>query len=314
MNAPAPPRPHRRAQAQLLLGLVPLLVIGVVLLVVLLLRLAEVRAPLDAATAGGVARVVAAGQAPDGRGVSVTIDSQRTGVLVLARPQDVPAGATVAVRYDPASPVDATKVYADGDAAHTAVQDTVYGLAVVVLVLLVAPAVTALRVRSRLRLRTAPVMTVSATRVVNRRGLAVRSWLELDTPAGRRWLPVHWSPELAGLEPDSTISVLGNPVGGRLVLPVVDGAEVWPSGRLRAREPRGEMRTATPGTAPREAGWGRQVRSDVVVIAAAPLLGLLWAYLDESGVGGFVVATLLAAAVLFWLTQLIGSDPAPPDR
>ncbi len=310
----APPRPHTRARSQLLLGLAPLVVVCVALLVVLGVRLAEVRAPLAAATASGVARVVASGQEPGGRGVSVSIDGTRTGVVVLAEPQDVAAGATVAVRYDPSSPVGATAVYADGDAAHRTVQDLLYGLVLVVFVLVVAPLVTGLPVLGRRRLRSAPPATVSASRVVNRRGLAVRSWLELRTAAGRRWLPVYWSPERAALEPDSTITVLGDPARGRLVLPVIDGVEVWPSGRLRAREPRGEVRLAEPGAVSLTAGWGRQVRSDVVVVGAAPLLGVLWAYLDGSGVGGFVVAAVLSGAVLFWLTELVGSDPAPPRR
>lgn len=316
MSAPVTPRPHRRALTQLLVGLGPLLVIGVVLLIVLTLRLADTRAPLAAARASGTAHVVASGQQPDGRGVSVTIDGtpQRTGRLVLAQPQQVPAGAAVAVRYDPDSAVDDTAVYADGDAAHRAVQDVVYGLVLIVVVLVVAVALTGLRVLSRRRLRRAPASEATATRMVSRRGLTVRSWLELHTSAGRRWLPVHWSPELARLEPSSGITVLGDPALGRLVLPVIEGAEVWPSGRLHTREPRGELREAEPGSAAGEATWGRQVRSDVVVLIAAPLLGLLWAYVNSGGPGSFVVATLLAAGVIFWLSQLLGSDPAPPSR
>lgn len=316
MSATAPPRPHRRALTQLLLGLGSLLVIGIVLLIVLTLRLADARAPLAAARQTGTAHVVASGQKPDGRGVSVTIEGspQRTGTLVLAQPQQVPAGATVAVRYDPDSPVDDTAVYATGDAAYRAVQDVVYGLVLIVLVLVVAAAVTGLRVLTRRRLRAAPPSQVTATRMVSRRGLTVRSWLELQTSGGPRWLPVHWSPELAHLAPGGGITLLGDPMRRRLVLPVIDGAEVWPSGRLHAREPRGELLVAEPGDAATEASWGRQFRSDVAVLIAAPLLGLLWSYVNSTGVGSFVVATLLTAGVLFWLAQLFGSDPAPPPR
>jgi hypothetical protein len=53
---------------------------------------------------------------------------------------------------------------------------------------------------------------------------------------------------------------------------------------------------------------------DAVPLVAAPVLGLLWAYVDGSGFGGFLVATGVVAAVLFWLPQLLGSDPAPPER
>lgn len=317
MSEPARPRPHRRAQGQLLLGLVPLALVAVVVVVVLLARLAEVRAPLAAATATGVAHVVASGRPPDGRGVVVTIDDgdrRRSGVLVLAAPQQVPAEAAVAVRFDPGSPAENTRVYADGDAAHRSVQDVVYGLVLVVLVLLAALAVTGLRVLARRRLRHAPATPAVATRLVARRGLTVRSWLQLGTAGGPRWLPVHWVPELSGLGPDTPITVLGDPARGRLLLPVVAGAEVWPSGRLRTRRPRGELQAAEPRPDAGPVGWGRQVRGDVVVVAAAAPLGLLWAYVDGSGTGGFLVATALAAAVLFWLTELLGSDPDPPPR
>ncbi|MGN6689090.1 MAG: hypothetical protein ACTHK1_16340, partial [Actinomycetales bacterium] len=112
----------------------------------------------------------------------------------------------------------------------------------------------------------------------------------------------------------SRVELRGDPKSDRLVLPVVDGAELWPSGRLRTSAPRGERRVAVPeGDQPR-VGWGRQVRSDVLVAAAAPLLGLAWAYVDDSGAAGFIVATVLTAAVLFWLAELLGSDPAPPPR
>ncbi|MGY1615784.1 DUF3592 domain-containing protein [Geodermatophilus sp. SYSU D00691] len=318
MSTPAAPaRPHRRAAAQLLLGYLPLLAVGLVLLAVLALRLSAAREPLAAATATTTADVVADGRAPDGRGVAVSFDedgARRTGTLVLREPVDVPAGAQVAVRYDPDSPPEDTAVYTDGDAAHRAVADLVFGLGVTVAVLLVASAVTGLRVLSRRRLRGAPATDAVGTRVVVRQGLVVRSWLELGTGRGERWVPVHWSPELAALEPDGPVQLRGD-LAGRAVLPVVDGAEVWPSGRLRSRPPRGERAVVVPADAP--AGpptWARQVRSDVVVVIAAPVLGLLWAYLDGSGTAGFVFATVLAAAVLFWLAQLLGSDPSPPPR
>ena len=51
---------------------------------------------------------------------------------------------------------------------------------------------------------------VSATHVVSRQGLVVRSWLELATPAGLRWLPVHWAPELDRLAPDTPLTVHGD--------------------------------------------------------------------------------------------------------
>jgi hypothetical protein len=149
--------------------------------------------------------------------------------------------------------------------------------------------------------------------VVVRQGLLVRSWLELRTAGGERWLPVHWAPEVSALAPGSRVELRGDPDRRRPVLPIIDGAEIWPSGRLRERPPRGEQHAAAaePGV---RAGWGRQARVDLAPLLAAPLLGLLWAYVDESGAAGFVVATVVAAATLFWLLQLLGSDPAPPPR
>jgi hypothetical protein len=319
MSTPAALRPHRRAAAQLLLGYLPLLAVGIVLVVVLAVRLSAAREPLAAATATATADVVAADQAPDGRGVSVIFDGEdgrpRTGVLVLPGPVDVAAGTRVGVRYDPASPTDATAVHADGDAAHRAVEDIVFGLVATAAAVLAASVVTGLRMAGRWRQRRAPATEATATRAVVRQGLVVRSWLELVTARGERWVPVHWSPELAALEPDSPIEVRGDVTRGRSVLPVIDGAEVWPSGRLRTRAPRGDRRVVVPEDAPAQPPtWGRQVRSDIVVVVAAPVLGLLWAYVDGSGAAGFVFATVLAAALLFWVAQLLGSDPSPPPR
>jgi hypothetical protein len=316
MTAPAPARPHRRARTQLLVGLVPLLVVGAAVLVVLGLRLADARAPLTAATDTATATVVDSGRAPEGRGVEVRFEDggvERTGVLVFAEPVAAPPGTPVTVRYDPDSPADDTAVHTAGDAANQAVRDLVFGLVVVGLVLLVATAVTAARLLSRRRLRSAPATEAAATRVVVRQGLLVRSWLELRTQQGVRWLPVHWAPEVSALAPGSRVELRGDPERNRPVLPIIDGAEIWPAGRVRARAPRGEQHAAAadPGAT---AGWARQVRGDLAPLLAAPVLGLLWAYLDGSGAAGFVVATVVATVVLFWLLQLLGSDPAPPPR
>jgi hypothetical protein len=317
VTAPARPRPHRRARAQLLLGLAPLLVLCVGALVLLAVRLADARAPITAASADARATVVAVGQPPDGRGVRLTIDDAgrtRTGDLVLPRPATVAPGTELTVSFDPRSPVDRTEVHVRGDAAYRSVQDLTFGILVVLLVLVVAAVLTALRFLAVARLRRAPAAEVTASRVVVRRGLLVRSWLELVTAHGVRWLPVHWSPELARLAPDTRLEVRGDPARGARVLPVVEGTEVWPAGRLRSRAPRGEQQVTGPGEAPEEATWARQLRGDGVGLVVAPVLGLLWAFVDESGGGGFGVATAVTAGLLWWLPQLLGSDPAPPDR
>ena len=319
-HPPTPtPRRHRRAAGQLLLGLVPVLVVGLAALVVLGLRLADVREPLAAADRTAPATVTAAGTAPDGRGLTVTFTdragTERTGTIELDRRLDVPVGAELTVQYEADRPAGGTqRVYADGDAAHAAVGDVVFGMVAVVAVLLVVTALTLGRLVTRGRLRTRPSSTVAATHVVVGRGLLVRSWLELETAAGRRWLPVYWAPELDRMAPGTPLTVHGDPVRARAVLPVVDGTELWPSGRLRSGEPRGEVRQAPVAPDAVEVGLARQARADGVLPFLAPVLGVLWAYVDGSGVGGFVLATAVAAAVLFWLPQWLGSDPRATSR
>src|SRR4051794_20361033 len=102
MTPPAPPRPARRAATQLLVGLVPLVVVGLVLVVVLAVRLSSARQPVAAATGSATATVVADGLAPGGRGVSVTFPdadgTQRTGVLVQQAAAPIDPGTTLTVR------------------------------------------------------------------------------------------------------------------------------------------------------------------------------------------------------------------------
>jgi len=311
------PRRHRRAAGQLLLGLVPVLVVGLVVLGALALRLGDVQAPLAAASSTAPATVTRSGTAPDGRGLTVTFDdaagTERTGTIELDQALDVPVGTQFPVQFDPDDPGSGT-VYTDGDAAHTAVGDVVFGLVAVVSVLLVVGALTLGRLAARPRLRGRPATTVTGTHVVVGRGLLVRSWLELDTAAGLRWLPVHWAPEVDRMTPGTRLQVHGDPARDQQVLPVVGGTEVWPSGRLRSREPRGEVRQAPVVPDATELGLARQVRADGVLPFLSPALGLLWAYVDGSGPRGFVVATALAAAVLFWVPQWLGSDPRATSR
>jgi hypothetical protein len=315
---PSEPRPHRRAVRQLLLGLLPVLVVGLAVLVVLALRLPAARAPLAAATASAAATVQRDGGAPEGRGVTVSfVDGdgrQRTGELVLRRPLDVAPGTPLTVRYDPADDAEPLPVHADGDAASAAVADLVFGLGAVVVLLTVVTLLTVGRPLTRARLRRRPLTRARATHVVTRQGLVVRSWLELEIPGGLRWLPVYWAPELDRLPPGTVVELHGDPGRDRIVLPVVGGTEVWPSGRLRDREPRGELRQAGVDPAAPDLGLARQARADGVLPFLAPVLGLLWAYVGEGGLGAFAAATALAAAVLFWVPQLLGSDPRASSR
>ncbi|WP_374201348.1 DUF3592 domain-containing protein [Blastococcus sp. KM273128] len=319
MNKTLPSQPHRRAMTQLWLGLAPLLVVAFALLAILAAQLPDARAPLSDATAGTVARVVESERPPDRRGLLVTFEDadgkRRTAQLILAEPTEVRPGTTVPVRYDPSSYGVSSVVYANGDAATRQLQGLISSMVVVGAALLLAAASTALVVVTRRRLRQLPVVHVLATRLVVQRGLLVRSCLELETASGVRWLPVFWAPELAVLAPSSKIEVHGRPEPGRLLLPVIAGAEVWPSGRVRGRTPRGAQRVLWPTTVPRSHGMLRQLRVDVLPSLSAPLLGLVWAYVDGSGLAGFLGGSAFSAVGLFWLFQRLGSDPeAPANR
>lgn len=291
-------------------GIAPLAVIAVAVIAVLTAALPAARAPLSAATQTATAEVVRNGVAPEGRGVEVsfidTEGAEQTGVLVLARPEDVPAGAEVGVQYDADEP---GSVYAEGDAAHLTVRDLVFGIVWVGLALIVCAAVTAFRLVSRPRLRRRPVTPASARRVRVRRGLSDRSWLVLDHGGVVSWLPVYWDEAVSSLHRDTPITVHGNPRRDRLMLPVIDGTPIWPSGGRRASAPKGEATQPPPEDPLPRRSLLRQARGDAAALLFAPLFGLLWAYTDGSGVSGFLAATAISGGVLFWLPSIFGSDP-----
>lgn len=299
---------ERRPLRQVLLGLTPLAVIGVLLLVVLVLRLGPARDVIASATASSTGVVTATGL-DDGRGLDITFSDaageEQTGRLTLDSFLDIPLGARVPIVYDPGDP---SVVHADGDSATATVNDLVNGLFVIVLVLVVAISVTSVRVIRRRRLERAPTVTVSVRRERYRRGLTDRTWLVAETGRGPAWFPVYWDHAVESIGEDPT-SVLahGSPTANSLVAFEVGTTLLWPSGRRRDNAPKGTQREL-PAQAARVTLL-RQIRADSVVVFLAPLLGLLWAYLDGSGPAGFVFATLLAAGVLFWLPSVQGSDP-----
>jgi hypothetical protein len=315
----------RRPVRHVLAGLVPLVVVGVVLTVVLAWRYETAAAPVREASARAVATVQGSGLGADGRGVELRwVDqqqTQRTGIVRAARSGTVPLGAQVQVRYVPSDPA---RVYAAGDETEARLRDIAFGIAVVLLVLLVAVAASVVHVVRRLAARRRPGTAVTVTYARTRRRLLRRSWLVVADRGRTWWLPVHWDPALSRLGSDAEATVHGQPGRGRVVTVDVPGATVWQaSGRVRTDPPRGEVDTdedlwSAPGPAARPAtasadaagiGVGRHLRTDGAVLVAAPLLGLLWAYVDGSGWGGAIVATVLVGAVLLWLPTLLGSDP-----
>jgi len=203
-------------------------------------------------------------------------------------------------------------VYAEGDAAHLTVRNLLFGIFWVGLVLVTCAALTISRLITRPRLRRRPATTATARRVRVRRGLSDRSWLVLDHGGAPSWVPVYWDAALSSLRRDTTITVHGDPGRDRLVLPIVDGTPIWPSGGPRGSAPKGAASQPAPlDTAPR-GSLLRQVRGDAATLLFAPLFGLLWAYMDESGLTGFLSATAISAGVLFWLPSFFGSDPTGP--
>lgn len=97
---------------------------------------------------------------------------------------------------------------------------------------------------------------------------------------------------------------------------VVREAPPWSASAQRRPETDGAATNDGPatndGAATRVAppvGLARQFRTDAALVVAAPLIGLLWAYVDGGGVASWLVAAALAAAVLFWLPTVAGSDP-----
>lgn len=152
-----------------------------------------------------------------------------------------------------------------------------------------------------------PARQLSVRRISVRRGLLARTWLE----TGEGWIPVYFEPALLLLPAPAVRTVHGR----RWV--VVDvGRMVYPSGRVRRREPPGR-RTDSParpdayaaGRAAAAGGLWRQVRVDAALAVPAPVVGVVWAYLDDGGVSGWLGASVLTAALALWWAAIRGSDP-----
>lgn len=282
-------------------------------------------AVVSAATSRGSGEVVGAGQhsvqvrwrAPGGH---------RTDTVELAV-RAPPVGTRTEVAFDPRDP---SGVLMPGSTELAAVDRAGSGLAFSTLIVLLVLGTLGWQLLSRrwLPRRSAQVLPVRRVRVQS--GLLTRSWLELDAAPGQtpthpdparvrgvpvRWVPVHFDPVLVTAPAPVPARVHGDPLTRRLVAVEVDGTVLYPSGPVRAAEPAGRRidSPAQPdddaaGEAAR-AGWGRQLRADAVLLTPAPLVGLLWAFLDGGGVLTWAWATALAAALALWWAALRGSDP-----
>jgi hypothetical protein len=310
---------RRRPVRHLVVCLAPLLVLGAVLIALLGVRFTAALRPLQQATADATGTVTRSGLGDgdelelrwtDGQGV------QHTNIIRVPGIREVPK--TVPLRYVPSDP---SRVYVGGDATYVRLRNLFYDAFLVVVVLLIVLAVSVVHVLRRLAAERRTAHTLPTTHAQSRRGLIHRSWLLLNEADREWWVPVHWEPVLGSTLAKTPCKVHGRPLADRVLVVDVHGTSVWQSGRKRPVSPRGDVITAaTPWSKaaqrradeadlPPPAGLLRQFRADAALLAAAPLLGLIWSYLDTSGTAGFVGGTLLMAGVLFWLPSIIGSDP-----
>lgn len=239
-------------------------------------------------------------------------DARATATVRLAvSPPKV--GTQLQIGYDPASPghavIPGAELLSDADRATSE-------LAVILIVVVVILLASGLRVATRARLSRRPAREVRLRRVRVQAGLLARSWLETeDLP--RRWIPVYFDPVLVTLPTPSSVRVYGDPWRNRLVAAEIGGTVVYPSGRVVKSDPRGrrvdnpsEVDESVQSRAVTVGGPLRQLQADAVLIVPAPLIGLLWSYLDGDGVASWLGASAIMAAVALWLAALRGSDPS----
>jgi hypothetical protein len=257
------------------------------------------------ATARSSGEVVRAG----GRTVDVrwsAAGGQRTDTVALAVPAP-PVGARTEVAYDPREPAT---VFIPGSTALAAVDRAASGVAFSGLIAAIVLITFGWQVISRRWLRRRPGQPMQARRVRVQSGLLTRSWLELDAPP--RWIPIHFDPILATLPAHSSMQLHGDPQRRGLAAAEVDGVWLDPSGPIRATEPRGR-RIDSPALpdphAHSDTSWRRQLRADAVLLTPAPIVGLLWTFLDGGGVVTWACATALTATLALWWSALRGSDP-----
>lgn len=230
-------------------------------------------------------------------------------------------GTRTEVAFDPRHPAG---VLMPGSTELAAVDRATSGLVFSALIALLVLGTAGWQLVSRRRLPGYRAEALPVRRVRVQAGLLTRSWLELDAVpwqaarqggAGPRWIPVHFDPVLVTSPAPATARVHGDPLTRRLVAVEVDGTLLYPSGPVRSTEPAGR-RIDSPAQpdddaarAAARSGWRRQLRADAVLLTPAPLVGLLWTYLDDGGVLTWAAATALAAALGLWWAALRGSDP-----
>lgn len=237
----------------------------------------------------------------DGDGRARTVDLAVDGA---------PASPTT-VAYDPADPTRAvlpqSPQVVSGDRATT-------HLAVLVLLAAVVVGVGLQRILTRARLRRSPPRLLRVRRVRQQHRLLSRSWIEVvgSTPVQR--FPVYFDPVLVTLDSPAQVAVHGT---GALRALRADGRWIYPSGRVRTAEPKGQLidNPSRPDAGAREraarsALLRRQLQVDGVLLAPAPFVGIFWVLLDGGGVTVWLAATFVTAALALWAASVQGSDPS----
>ncbi|MFD8100933.1 hypothetical protein ACFV24_15450 [Nocardia fluminea] len=145
--------------------------------------------------------------------------------------------------------------------------------------------------------------TVRGRRVRQQYRLVSRSWLEISSGDQMVWQPVFYEPALSTLTP-TDLELTGRTIH--------DGnTRFYPSGRVRTTEPAGKLvdNPSRPADPP-VFGIARRLILDLQQAVGAPLVGLLWVYVMNGGLGAFIAATTVAAATFTWLSAIRGSDPS----
>ncbi|MEU4809809.1 hypothetical protein AB0H20_11455 [Nocardia fluminea] len=145
--------------------------------------------------------------------------------------------------------------------------------------------------------------TVRGRRVRQQYRLVSRSWLEISSGDRMVWQPVFYEPALSTLTP-TDLELTGRSIH--------DGnTRFYPSGRVRTTEPAGKLvdNPSRPADPP-AFGIARRLILDLQPAVGAPLVGLLWVYVMNGGLGAFIAATTVAAATFTWLSAIRGSDPS----
>ena len=307
---------RRRPVRHVVFGLIPLLVVGPVVVILLAVRLAHESAPVRAATAQATATVQRTGLGDDKRGIELAwtdaSGTPHTSTVHSARPSDIAVGSRVTVRYQPDDPAT---VFVTGDETSSRLADLSFGILLSVLLVLGVLAGSAVHVARRRAAERRPATPLPVSYARSRFGITRRAWLLVEDAGRTWWVPVHWDPVLETLGPGEKALVHGRPARDRVITVEIDGRHVWQAGRRGARPPRGDgdREGVDPERTERVVGTDipltKQFRVDAGLLAAAPILGLLWAYVDDGGKVSFLLATVLTGAALFWVPTVRGSDP-----